>query len=205
MGKCVIVGAGDFFGLRRKPGDDDFVIAADGGYDYLFKEGIRIDLLIGDMDSINKDFSQINCIILPTKKDDTDMIAAMREGLKKGFTQFEIYGALGGRLDHTLANVQSLLFLKNKNANGIIYGKEDSLELISNESRIFSSDMSGMISVFAYGGNAHHVTERGLEYEVNDETLECGFPLGVSNQFIGKQAMIEVKDGKLLIYVHKAL
>ena len=130
VGKCIIVGAGDYFGIRKKIMADDYVIAADGGYDHLVKDGIVPDLLIGDMDSINKEVNISNCKKLPVKKDDTDMIAAIKEGLQKRYTQFEIYGALGGRLDHTIANIQTLFFLKKNNASGIIYGKEESIELL---------------------------------------------------------------------------
>lgn len=203
MKKCVIVGAGDFFSLRNPIENDTYVIAADGGFDYLKRESIKPNLVIGDMDSTGFDIIDANAIVLPCQKDDTDMLAAIRQGLDKGYRYFEMYGALGGRLDHTIANIQCLLFLKNNGAHGIIYGKEDSLQLIRNEKIDFDEYKRGYISVFAYGGEAKGVTEKGLMYEVADVTLIPSIPIGVSNEFIGKKAYVEVKEGNLLIHIQK--
>lgn len=211
MKKCIIVGAGDFYGIHDSIEEYDFVIAADGGFEHLLHFGVVPDLLIGDMDSIkNKDWSSLiqpektTCIQLPTEKDDTDMLAAIKEGLKRGCTEFAIYGALGGRIDHSLANIQCLCYLCEQHARGIIYGEHDSLELLCNERRIYPATCKGMISVFAFGGTAKGVTEEGLKYGLQDAEVTVGKPIGVSNEFIGQESMIEVKDGMLLVYLHEA-
>lgn len=201
MAKCIIVGAGEFDRLYEEVCEGDFVIAADGGYDNLESIGARPDLLLGDMDSIVSSYKDdIPKVILPCMKDDTDTLAAIRVGFEKGYDSFSIYGAFGGRLDHTIANIQCLSFILDRGGHGIIYGKHCALELVRDSSVSYDKDNHGYISVFAFGGAARGVTERGLKYEVDSVTLTPSLPIGVSNEFIGKESYIEVKDGTIIIY-----
>ena len=214
MKKCVIIGAGACDTQRLKKqlilNEKDLCIAADGGLDYLLKIGLTPDIVLGDMDSLENeeriDSAHADFLIkrLPVEKDDTDMLAAVKEGLAAGCRQFELYGALGGRLDHTFANVQCLLYLLNRDARGIIVGDDVTLILIRNEKISFSASDTKegkRVSVFAYGGDAHGVSEKGLKYLLDNVTVKSEFPIGVSNEFTGGDAEIEVKDGMLLIYV----
>jgi thiamine pyrophosphokinase len=143
--------------------------------------------------------------IYPTVKDDTDIMLAIKEGLEKGYRDFEIYGALGGRLDHTYANIQCLNYLINNGARGSLIGDGGSLvTMIKNEEIIFEASkyVSGRkISVFAFGGTAYCVTERGLRYTTDNITIRTDFPIGISNEFVGEDAYIKVGDGILMIYV----
>lgn len=210
MGRCIIVGAGDFSALMWNKIEtihkDDFIIAADGGYDHLKKVSIIPNMVIGDMDSINDkkgadSGSNIEICRLPVEKDDTDMLAAIRTGLEKGYRDFLIFGALGGRFDHTFANLQCLLFLLNRNAKGIIYGDNESIELLRNEKITFPKETEGSISVFAFAGDAAGVTEKGLKYGLENAVVKAEFPIGISNEFMGTESSIEVTDGTLLIDV----
>lgn len=141
---------------------------------------------------------------LPTEKDDTDMLAAIKEGLAAGCKEFVIYGALGGeRIDHSFANIQCLLYLHHHGAKGVLYGVHDRIELLCNEKRIYPASMRGIFSAFAFGGDAKGVTEQGLKYSLQDATIKMEFPIGISNEFIGQESMIEVRDGKLLICIHE--
>ena len=210
MGRCIIVGAGDFSALMWNKIEtihkDDFIIAADGGYDHLKKVSIIPNMVIGDMDSINDkkgadSGSNIEICRLPVEKDDTDMLAAIRTGLEKGYRDFLIFGALGGRFDHTFANLQCLLFLLNRNAKGIIYGDNESIELLRNEKITFPKETEGSISVFAFAGDAAGVTDTGLKYGLENAVVKAEFPIGISNEFMGTESSIEVTDGTLLIDV----
>ena len=106
---CYIFGAGSYYGLSRRPAPGDTVIAADGGWRVCREEGIVPDLLLGDFDSLHTvpDFARIRRV--PVEKDDTDMMLAIKEGLARGETAFHLYGGVGGRTDHTIANLQGLL------------------------------------------------------------------------------------------------
>lgn len=209
MNKCIIVGAGEFDIDNWSCEKDDYVIATDAGWMILEQLGIVPDLLIGDMDSLDENGVEPKCSydckveILPTHKDDTDMLAAIRKGLGLGYRQFQIYGGLGGRLDHTIANIQCLLFLHNRGAKGILYGKHCTLQLLVNGKVTFPATKRGRISVFAYGGIAYGVTEKGLCYTVDRADLNPEFPIGVSNEFTGCESSIEVENGMLLLYTDK--
>lgn len=205
MRRCIIVGAGDFHENAWIYEKGDYLIAADGGFEHLRKMKIIPDMLIGDMDSIKQEYdgSEIKMKKLPREKDDTDMLAAIKEGIAVGCKEFLIYGALGGeRIDHSIANIQCLMYLHNHGAKGVLYGVNDRMELLCNDRIEYPATMKGILSVFAFGGDAMGVTEKGLKYSVQDATIKMEFPIGVSNEFIGQKSMVEVKDGMLLLCIH---
>lgn len=120
-GICYVIGAGECSRLLLHPKKEDYVIAVDGGYEYVKEK--RVDLVIGDFDSLHYMPTHPNRISLPCEKDDTDMLAAVREGLKAGYQTFYIYGGCGGRFAHTIANLQVLSYLLNEGARGWLIGK----------------------------------------------------------------------------------
>ncbi len=202
MGICYIVGAGDFT-TRFTPTCDDLVIAADGGYDSLKEAGIRCDLLIGDLDSITHVPSELEIIRYPVQKDETDMMLAYLEGSKRGYADFEIHGATGGRADHTFANYCLLLYMSERGHHGCILSDTGTTLILKNSSIEVTGEYGKHFSAFAFGGDATGVTIRGLEYECEDVTLTPEFPLAVSNRFIGEVGQVEVKRGALLIMIEK--
>ncbi len=195
---CYIIGAGDFFGFAKRPCGDDFVIAADGGYAVCQKEGIAPNLILGDFDSLGWVPKDGNVLRAPVEKDDTDMMLAVKEGLKRGCTRFHIYGGTGGRLDHTIANLQTLLYLKAHGADGLLYDKNCYFTVLKNEKREFLARETGTFSVFALQAEAKGVTISGGQYETSGITLKEDEPMGVSNCFVGKPVTVEVLDGTLL-------
>lgn len=198
MGRCVIFGAAAFDALILPIDKDDLVIAADGGLTHLSKIGISPDVILGDFDSLG--YIPEGAQVFPVEKDDTDVMLAVRHGLKAGFRDFLIYGGMDGkRLDHTMANFQTLAILRRNNAHGYLIGLEQSATVISGESAVFSSGATGTLSVFCLGDDASGVSIRGLKYSLENGTLSADFPLGVSNHFTGAEAEIIVKDGSLLL------
>ena len=111
---CYIVGAGENYGLDFIPDEGDYIIAVDGGYQYLTQENIPADLVIGDFDTLRYVPEHPNVIKLPPEKDDTDTGWAVKEGWKRGYREFVLYGVTGGRISHTMANVQLLAGLAVK-------------------------------------------------------------------------------------------
>lgn len=203
---CYIFGAGEFSPCEIHLSDNDLVIAADGGYDHLIHMGLRADVALGDFDSVTSyeiwEDNICEKMTYPPEKDDTDMMLAIKLGLSKGFQHFAIYGGLGGRLDHTIANIQALSFLSKNGADGILYHEDYALTVIENSGFTLSKDTSGYVSVFSLSDRSENVTIKGLKYELEGALLTNSFPLGVSNEAIGKKGMISVEHGTLLILWH---
>ena len=197
MKTCVIFCAGEFDTLAAPVGDG-LVIAADGGYRHCVHLGIHPDVILGDFDSLG--YAPEGAQVFPVEKDDTDSMLAVRRGLSLRCNRFLIYGGLDGpRLDHTIANLQTLQFLADQGAQGIFVGKSSLATVISGGCVRFPARSEGLISVFCMGSDANGVTIQGLQYELSGGTLSAGFPLGVSNHFIGRSSEISVENGSLLI------
>ena len=177
MKRCVIVGAGELKVSAIPVEKDDYVIAADGGYAYCKRLGIVPDLILGDFDSVEEaDAEQIariqkicpdSVVILPTEKDDTAMLAAIRMGLSEGCREFRIYAAQGGRLEHTFANVQCLIYLKECGASGCLVDETSTVFIVQNETVWFQESASGYLSLFSMGEKAEGVTVRNMKYELD--------------------------------------
>ena len=198
MGKCVIFCAAEFDNLIMPPAQEDFLIAADGGLKHLQKLGIQPDEILGDFDSLG--YIPADSRVFPVEKDDTDAMLAARRGLALGYREFLFYGSLDGpRLDHTVANFQTLQFLADHGASGCLAGKHQMATVVKNGSVSFSAGCEGTVSVFCLGADAQGVTLKGLHYPLVKGKLTSGFPLGVSNHFTGEEASITVENGSLLI------
>ena len=197
MGKCIIFCAAEFDKPAEPIQPDDFLLAADGGLTHLQKLNLKPDGILGDFDSLG--YTPQGAQVFPVEKDDTDAMLAARKGLELGFRQFLFYGALDGpRLDHTVANFQTLQFLADHGASGYLVGKDYIITVICRETLSFSEDFTGILSLFCLGPDAGGVTIRGLQYPLENASLTSGFPLGVSNHFLEKPAEITVRDGSLL-------
>ncbi len=184
------------------PQPDDLLIAVDAGYMHLKRIGIEPDVILGDFDSMEAPENK-NIIRYPVMKDDTDTMLAVKLGFEKGFTDFEIYGALGGeRTDHTIANFQTLGFIAENGGKGTLAGGNESFTVIKN-SEVTLDGVGDGFSIFAFGGVASGVSEKGSLYELDRVELSPYFPLGVSNKFIGKPVNIKVENGCLLIVTRK--
>lgn len=196
---CYIAGGGADYGLPFAPGDNDLVIAADAGFDSLEKHNIHADYIIGDFDSLDYIPQSPNVIRLNPEKDMTDMSAAVDIGIRKGYTLFCLYGGTGGRVDHTIANLQLLADLASQEKRGFLFGRDTVITAIHNTSLAFREIPSGYVSVFSHTEQSSGVYLKGLKYELTDAVLKNTIPLGVSNEFTGTKSSITVKDGTLLI------
>lgn len=199
--RCFIFSAGTFFGLRERPQTGDLIIAADAGYLTCRAAGIEPDLLLGDFDSMKQPAAFANVLRVPVEKDDTDTMLAAREGLRRGCDTFYFYGATGGkRLDHTLANLQMLLWLRRQGARGYLYDDDFVYTAIQNETLTIPKSVEwGLVSVFCMGEEAHGIDETGMQYYLKDASLSAVQPMGVSNHVTEDEARITVRDGELLV------
>lgn len=197
---CYIVGAGGFDGLQRIPQNGDLIIAADGGYEYLKREEIVPDVLIGDFDSLGYLPEHEHILHHSPIKDDTDMALAAEYGKERGYRRFYLYGGLGGsRLDHTVANFQLVTGLSKAGMEVYLIGEDNIVTALTNERIFFSKKMKGMISVFSMDTKSKGIWERGLKYTLENAEMSNDKTLGVSNEFTGEASSIEVADGTLLL------
>jgi thiamine pyrophosphokinase len=197
MKVCVIFCAGELDAPVEVP-ENALIIAADGGLRHTEQLGIRPDVVLGDFDSLG--YTPAGAEVFPVEKDDSDSMLAVRRGLEAGCREFYFYGALAGkRLDHTIANFQTLQFLADHGAVGYLLGKDTAATVVKNGKLRFPEEAEGILSVFCMGKDARGVTIQGLKYELTDGILTAGHPLGLSNAFVGKAASVEVKEGSLLV------
>lgn len=226
MPTCYIVGAGDFTPRGFAPVPGDLVLAADGGYRALYSLGYTPDLLLGDFDSLG-DLPlppDLPVLRFPARKDDTDTGLALRHGLDRGFRDFALYGCAGGRVDHLLANLQSMARVSRLGATIRLAAPEYDAWALTGPApdapapHISASHASApdgpaatlalpprpggtLVSVFCHGDRAEGVTLTGLAYPLSDAALAGDFPLGVSNRRLeGRPATVSVRRGTLLIF-----
>lgn len=208
---CIIVSAGDFTPIEIEVKEGDLCIAVDGGYLYCRMLGITPDLVVGDMDSLDesvrgeiermkKEEPERVCELNP-QKDDTDTLAAIRIALERGYRRFCIYGAVGGRMEHTIANIQCLSYLKNQGAKAYIMDANIMMTVIKNETVHFKKSMEGYLSLFALGEKAEGVTIERMKYCLKDAVVTNDYPIGISNEFIGEEGRVTVESGMLLLIV----
>lgn len=204
-GTCYIFGAGERSHCQITPSESDLIIAADGGFDYINELHLQADVVLGDFDSIRSAKSlPPDSVRYPNEKDETDMLLAAQLGLENGYTNFEIFGGLGGRLDHTLANIQVLTYLARHGARAILYSDTYAVSVIHDSSISFpenhpANKKGNLCSVFSAGDISVNVTISGLKYALSGTSLTNSFPLGVSNEFTGESAIINVEKGTVIV------
>lgn len=196
-----IIGAGEHYGDWVQPGD--LVIAADGGAQVAAALGLRPDVVIGDMDSIDPEArerleQQVVLITHPRRKDETDTELALRYAIEHGASEIILLGALGGRIDHTLANVLLLGLPVLEGVQARIVAGNTEVWLVRHVVRI-AGVAGDIVTLLPLGGAVHGVTTEGLEWELTDATLEFGAARGVSNVMMRSTAQVTVRDGVLLV------
>ena len=205
MNKCVIIGSAPFENyevFQEIDWKNSFVICADGGVDVALLNHITPNLIIGDFDSIKGELPKnIETIKLQIEKDDTDMMAAIRTGLKRGYREYILLGALGGRFDHSFANLCALQYLASQGCKATLVAQGCRVFLL-NGGRLNLSKLKGStVSVFPFGTASCTVSYIGLKYPLTEARLSVDNPLGVSNEIIAEDARIILHNGNALIIV----
>jgi thiamine pyrophosphokinase len=200
--RCVIIGGADINNydyIRTSFTKDDFFIFCDSGLKHL--EGLQVmpSLIVGDFDSHENPHMDVETIVLPCEKDDTDTVYAVKEAIKRGFHDFLIIGVIGARLDHTLGNVSILLYLDSLGLKGTIIDDYSDMEIVSAQP-VYISDQYPYFSLLNITGRAKGITIIDAKYPLYNAEITCEYQYGISNEVLpGKQAMVSVSDGKLLL------
>ena len=203
MKKCVIFAAAPIKDLGYVNVESGaYVICADAGIRYAKALNIEPDLVLGDFDSCDKseaeDYARIT---FPSRKDDTDLMLAIKYGIESGCDDFTIYGALGARLDHTYAAFSALGYLLDNGKSARLVDDEHTVMLLSiGEHKI--KNEGGYLSLFPFGCDSIEVSLSGTAYD-GQALLTASFPLGVSNKIVGDEAVITVfsteGEGRVLV------
>ena len=202
MKRCIIVGGADInnYGfIKKKLKEDDYFIFCDSGLKHLSSLGVTPSLIVGDFDSYENPNLNIETIVLPCEKDDTDTVYGVKEGIKRGFDEFLLIGVIGARLDHTLGNVYILNYLDSMNKKGYIIDDYSEMELVSDKPA-FVSDESTYFSLINISGLAKGITIKDAKYPLDNAEITTEYQYGVSNEVLpGKTAKVSVKEGNLLL------
>ncbi|MCD7742617.1 MAG: thiamine diphosphokinase [Ruminococcus sp.] len=184
--------------------ENSLIIAADKGYINCKELGFTPTLTIGDFDSLGFIPNDCEKISFPKEKDDTDLMLAVREALKRECSDITILGALGGRLDHTLANIQTLAFIRENGAWGRILSCNEQIILVSSGKYTIKRKEHYSLSLFSYSREVTGLTVKGVKYPLNNGKIDSSFPIGVSNEIINDSAEISFSSGLLVIVQSRA-
>ena len=182
----------------------DLLLCADTAYLAADAEGVTPHIVIGDFDhgAASALEGRDDIIRVPCEKDDTDTMLCIKYAIEKGADSLTILGGIGGRLDHTFANLQALAYAEKQGAFAVLKNGKNEAFLISKPVRIPKKD-GWYLSVFAYDGVCEGVSILGTKYEVENVSLDTNFPLGVSNEITSDFATLDVKKGRLLVILSK--
>lgn len=203
--RCVIIGAAPVQTGAHLITPEDYVIVCDGGLAYAQSAGIPFHVLLGDFDSWTDPLPEGNfeTITLPVEKDDTDLMFAVKLACSRGYTNFLLLGALGGRTDHFLGNLAVGAYIAARGGFCALYGDEETLFVLRNNSLTLTPRIGATVSVLPLGDELRHVTLTGLYYPLEDATLTKEFPLGVSNKIAQDQInpVIQIGEGTAVVIV----
>lgn len=202
MERCVIVGGADINNyeyVRSMLREDDYTIFCDGGLKHLKALQVTPGLIVGDFDSHEDPHLDVETIVLPCEKDDTDTVFAVKEAIKRGYDDFLLIGVIGARLDHTLGNVSILLHLDSLGKKGCIIDDYSEMEIVSDRP-VSICDQYAFFSLLNITGCAKDITITGAKYLLSGGEISCEYQYGISNEVLpGETATVSVKQGKLLL------
>jgi len=202
MSKCVIVGGADILNyneIKKYLAPDDYYVFCDCGLRHSGGLGVKPDLIVGDFDSSENPCLDVETIVLPCEKDDTDTVFAVKEAIKRGFKDFVLLGVIGQRLDHTLGNVSILKMLFDKGFKALIVDDYCEMTALGKEVQYIPDSFPyfSLINVF---GKTEGITVKNAKYPLDNAEITCDYQYGVSNEVLkGKTAEVSVGKGSLLL------
>lgn len=185
---------------HRCASESDIILCADGAANWAIPMGLRIDVLIGDMDSIDKrylhDLSNTDIQISPREKDETDGQLALDLAMARGADSIVMLGGIGGRTDHFFGNIQLLVRAENRGVRAEMRGAKEILRVLG----AGGHTLSGKFSLVPLGGGVWIDDMRGVQYPLHQVPLALDTPLGISNAATSPDARLIIQSG-LVIYV----
>ena len=183
----------------------DYIICSDGGANHTYKMNIVPDYIIGDLDSIEDNVikyyksKNVKFNKFPTKKDETDTELSIWLANKLNAKKIDLIGALGGRIDHTIANINLLYYIRNKNIIPKMISEKEEVYIAIEEEIIIDGNKGDTISIIPIKGDAKGITLTNLEYPLENGIMEFSRPLGISNIMTNSSCNIKVNEGSIII------
>ena len=215
MKRCIIAGGAeirDYERMKEYLRADDFIIYCDSGLRHMEGLGRQPSLIIGDFDSAERPDIDVETIVLPVAKDDTDTMHAVKVGIDRGFTDFLLLGVTGGRADHSLVNLYALFYLDSHGCRGMIADDYSEMEVISARPEMINGrtvNIRGRASVeerypffslINMTGTARGITIRNAKFPLENAEITSDYQYATSNEVLaGKTAEIIVGEGRLLL------
>lgn len=210
MGRCIIITSWQSAKLKDMISFEvnDFILCADGGYTFAEAEHIVPHVVIGDFDSCDEPAGGLpgrpsRVLRVPAEKDDTDTMLCLKYGIKKGYQEFVILGGLGGRLDHTIANLQAMAYAVDLDLSIKILDGKNIAAMIGPGEMNIDRKPDYKLSLFAFSEMCTGLTIKGVKYPLDHTTIRNTFPIGTSNEFIEDKASISLSSGMVLIILSK--
>lgn len=202
MKRCVIIGGAeirDADRIREALREDDYCIYCDCGLRHREALGREPDLIVGDFDSHENPHLPVETLVLPREKDDTDTVFAVKEAIRRGFTDFLLLGVIGARLDHSLGNVAILFYLAERGLHGLILDDYSEMEAVGKDGAEIAPDFP-YFSLLNVTGRAKGVFVKDAKYPLRNAEITPAYPYGISNEPLpGRTAQVRVEDGELLL------
>ena len=202
MNRCVIIGGAGIYNyeqIRGRLRENDFAVYCDCGLRHAERLGLRPSLIVGDFDSHPRPDTEVETIVLPREKDDTDSVFAVKEALRRGYEDFLLIGMIGERFDHSFGNVSLLLFLDSLGKKAKILDDYSEMEIVSQQ----TAEMDGSCAYFSLlniSGTARDITIRGAKYPLSGGEITSEYQYGISNEVLpGETASVSVGEGRLLL------
>ena len=204
--KALILTNGDYgdYSFCRQPEAYALIVCADNGMRHARHLGMRPHLIIGDFDSCSQEdrayfvSEGVEMVQVPAEKDETDTELALLYALQRGATEIDVYGGLGSRMDHSMANMQLVYRLLQQGVPVTLYSGKNQFQLVKDCVTLYG-EAGKLVSMMPFSACATGVTTTGLAYEVTDITLSLGDAFGVSNYMLGKKATITLKSGIIAV------
>ena len=201
-GRFVIIGGAEIRNynlIRSYFRPSDYYVYCDCGLKHQEALGVSPDLIIGDFDSHAKPDELHNVIVLPVVKDDTDTIFAVKEGIRRGYEDFLLVGATGGRQDHNLGNIYALLMLKNAGKSAVIVDDWSEMRIIAAGETVRVKRGWRFFSLLNIAGTARGISITGAKYELDGAEILPDYQYGISNEVTSEEAVITLREGSLLL------
>ena len=207
MRRCVIIGGAGidkYEQVRNELRTDDFFVFCDSGLKHMEGLGVKPDLIVGDFDSHEKPDTDVETIVLPREKDDTDTFFAAKEMVRRGFEEFLLVGVIGARLDHTLGNLSILFMLDTAGKSAEAIDDYSEIEVVSARSgkpgKARIEDSYPYFSVLNLTGEAEGITIRNAKFPLENGQIDWDYQYAVSNEVLpGEAAEISVAKGRVLL------